>query len=139
MRAVSCSTLERTCAMLILEDDAVFHSKFLSSFRQLWSSVPDKWDNTFLGFCHVGTKQGVLETEQNSAYARRSRAAAKLMYYMPGVGPIETWQADNAWSGLNVYSGVMGESTCSIGQRRADLKNHIVHSAHLRNLQDSPV
>jgi hypothetical protein len=84
MRAVSCSTLERTCAMLILEDDAVFHSKFLSSFRQLWSSVPDKWDNTFSEFCHVGTKQGVLETEQNSAYARRSRAAAKLMYYMPG-------------------------------------------------------
>lgn len=136
-------------SMLILEDDAIFHPSFATSFDQMWKLVPEDWDFVYLGFCNVGPTTMVRqETYEDNmtisivrpsygfythAYAIRDKAARHLLSKLPVVGPIDTWLADNAWFGLNVYLGVMGKSTCIIGQRRTDLKNDIVHSAHLRN------
>ncbi|CAJ1964965.1 unnamed protein product [Cylindrotheca closterium] len=155
--------------MLILEDDAIFHPTFLSSFSKMWKLVPEDWDMFYLGFCNVGPTTPVVtassvkkndptnedprrQEEQGQqpdfttisivrpsygfythAYALRTRGAQKLLSQLPVVGPIDTWLADNSWFGMNVYLGVMGRSTCIIGQQRKDLKNDIVHSAHCRD------
>jgi GR25 family glycosyltransferase involved in LPS biosynthesis len=149
--------------MLILEDDAIFHPTFSSSFAKMWKLVPEDWDIFYLGFCNVGPTTPVVIEQQEKhddprqeqqgqqgqqpdlrisivrpsygfythAYAlRTNKAAQKLLSQLPVVGPIDTWLADNAWFGMNVYFGVMGRSTCIIGQQRKDLKNDIVHSAH---------
>ncbi|KAL3930628.1 MAG: hypothetical protein SGBAC_011679 [Bacillariaceae sp.] len=144
-------------SMLILEDDAIFHPTFSSSFAYMWKLVPKDWDIFYLGFCNVGPITPIIQQsfpssqEEGSsdnltttvsifrpsygfythAYALRRKAAQALVsQHLPVVGPIDTWLADNAWFGLNVYCGVIGRSTCIIGQQRKDLKVDIVHSAH---------
>mmetsp|Transcript_36701 Transcript_36701/g.89036 ORF Transcript_36701/g.89036 Transcript_36701/m.89036 type:complete len:277 (+) Transcript_36701:236-1066(+) len=142
-------------SMLILEDDAIFHPTFSSSFSKMWKLVPEDWDIFYLGFCNVGPVTPVVQHKYpqgegqhdcltvsivrpsygfyTHAYALRTKAAQTLVSQLPVVGPIDTWLADNAWFGMNVYYGVIGRSTCIIGQQRKDLKNDIVHSAHCRD------
>jgi len=142
-------------SMLILEDDAIFHPTFSSSFPKMWKLVPEDWDIFYLGFCNVGPVTPVVQHKYpqgegqhdcltvsivrpsygfyTHAYALRTKGAQRLVSQLPVVGPIDTWLADNAWFGMNVYYGVIGRSTCIIGQQRKDLKNDIVHSAHCRD------
>jgi len=139
----------RSEAMLILEDDAIFHPSFLTSFAEMYKLVPKDWDVFYLGFCNAGSttliaqKQVVRQSSIKTisivkpsygfythAYAIRSKGAIKLLSQLPIEGPIDTWLADNDWFSLKVYYGMMGKSTCIVGQRRNDLKNDIAHSAH---------
>jgi GR25 family glycosyltransferase involved in LPS biosynthesis len=160
--------------MLILEDDAIFtttsgsgKSRFAAAFAQAWKqlAVDEDWGILYLGFSGRGERtygESAREEEEakrgltvklyrpeygyhTHAYVITQAAARTLLEeYLPVVGPIDVWLADNQWFGLPVYCAVVDgegwknaegcfEGAALVGQHRGrGTKSDIVQSSEVK-------